>query len=231
MGIKIKGKTGGLFEIEIQLQSSYSDIRSSIQQKLSRNKAFFNGAGAKILITGKTLSDTQKSDLRSMFQTDYDITNVSFNDEGEKAEEPANNRSVAVKRAANSDDHENDNINLVSKNYFNAKSIFVTHTLRSGQRIECEGDVVVLGDVNDGAEVIAGGSIAVMGSLRGLAHAGAMGRRDVVVAANALMPKQLRISGKIAIFPDNKQSDIPEVAEYKQGSVVIRPLKLQTRER
>ena len=63
--------------------------------------------------------------------------------------------------------------------------------------------------VNDGAEIIAGGSIAVMGTLRGLAHAGATGRSDVVVAANALHPKQLRISGKIAMFPDDKGGDTP----------------------
>jgi septum site-determining protein MinC len=226
MGIKIKGKTGGLFEIEIQSQSSYSDIRDAIEQKLSKNKDFFSGADAKVLLSGMTFSDVQKKDLRRMFHMDYDITNVSFSDDAEATIEK---RSVTIKRLTNNDDHNYDYINLVSRNYFNAKSIFVTHTLRSGQRIECEGDVVVLGDVNDGAEVIAGGSIAVMGSLRGLVHAGAMGRSDVVIAANALTPKQLRISGKIAMFPENKQSDVPEVAEYKQGSVVIRPLKPQTR--
>lgn len=228
MGIKIKGKTGGLFEIEIQPLSSYSDIRDAIQQKLAKNKDFFSGADAKVLISGKTLSDVQKKDLRRLFQMDYAITDVSFSDE---AGEPVEKRSVTIKRVTNNDRRGSDYVNLVSRNFFNAKSIFLTHTLRSGQRIECEGDVVVLGDVNDGAEVIAGGSIAVMGSLRGLVHAGAMGRSDVVVAANALMPKQLRISGKIAIFPENKPSDAPEIAEYKQGSIVIRPLKPQTKER
>jgi septum site-determining protein MinC len=118
-------------------------------------------------------------------------------------------------------------VDLVSREYFKARSIFVSHTLRSGQRVECEGDIVVLGDVNDGAEVIAGGSIAVMGTLRGLAHAGAMGRSDVVVAASELKPKQLRISGKIAMFPEEQASGIPEIAEYSKGSIVIRPLKPQ----
>jgi septum site-determining protein MinC len=227
MGIKIKGKTGGLFEIEIQPLSSYSDIREAIQQKLAKNKYFFNGAGAKILISGKALSQVQKKDLRRLFQMDYDITDVTFADDGK---EPEEKRRVVIKRVKNNAEPCGDYAHLVSRNFFNAKSIFVTHTLRSGQRIECEGDVVILGDVNDGAEVIAGGSIAVMGSLRGLVHAGATGRSDVVVAANALMPKQMRISGKIAIFPENKTAEVPEVAEYKHGSVVIRPLRPQTRE-
>jgi septum site-determining protein MinC len=64
-----------------------------------------------------------------------------------------------------------------------------------------------------------------MGVLRGLAHAGATGRSDVVVAANELKPKQLRISGKIAMFPEGTASGMPEIAEYRQGSVMIRSLK------
>ena len=90
---------------------------------------------------------------------------------------------------------------------------------------------MILGDVNVGAEVIAGGSVAVMGTLRGLVHAGANGRNDVVVAANTLLPGQLRISGKIAVFPEDKQALVPEIAEFKEGSVVIRPLKAQRTKR
>lgn len=226
MGIRIKGKSDGLFEIEIQKQSSYSDVKEDIRQKLSRNKGFFTGAGAKAMISGKVLSDAQKKDLRDMFSVDYGIVNVSFGDDEDTPDE--NPAREAAARLPMQD--ENSDAALVSKNYFNAKSIFISHTLRSGQRVECEGDVVVLGDVNDGAEVIAGGSIAVMGAIRGLVHAGATGRSDVVVAANALKPKQLRISGKIAMFPEEKQADGPEVAEFKQGSIVIKSLRPQRNE-
>ena len=226
MGIKIKGKTGGVFEIEIQLQSTYPDVREAIQQKLSKNKDFFTGAGAKVLFSGKVLSDAQRKDLKCLFRMDYGITDVAFSDE---MGEPIEKANVSVKHSNAQVNNAGNRIKAVSKDYFNAKSVFISHTLRSGQRIECEGDVVVLGDVNDGAEVIAGGSIAVMGVLRGLVHAGAMGRSDVVVAANTLIPKQLRISGRIAIFPENKESGEPEIAEYKHGSVVIRALKPQKR--
>lgn len=229
MAIKIKGKTDGVFEIDIQSQSSYAELRTAIQQKLSRNKDFFIGADAKIIFTGRPISDAQKKDLRRMLNMDYDIINVSFGDETEK---PLESRNIGVKHSLEQQSEDSgEAINLVSKNYFNAKSIFISSTVRSGQRIECEGDIVVLGDVNDGAEVIAGGSVAVMGNLRGLVHAGAMGRSDVVVAANALMPKQLRISGKIAVFPEGKDADVPEVAEFKQGTVVIRPLRPQQKKK
>lgn len=219
MGITIKGKPGGLFEIEVAPLSSYTDIRDALREKLDKNKDFFTGAGAKLLFSGRLMTKAQKQDLKRMLHMDYDIDDVSFQDERE-----AMPQETPIKRDAAMTAIEN-RVDLVSKEYFKAKSIFISHTLRSGQRVECEGDIVVLGDVNDGAEVIAGGSIAVLGVLRGLAHAGAMGRSDVVVAANELKPKQLRISGKIAMFPEGQASGTPEIAEYKQGSVVIRPLK------
>ncbi len=161
-----------------------------------------------------------------MLAMDYDIYDVTFS--GAMSEVDTQVEVRQAKPIEESDKGSAD-VNLISKNYFNAKSVFVSHTLRSGQRVECAGDVVVLGDVNIGAEVIAGGSIAVMGTLRGLVHAGATGRSDVVVAANALLPGQLRISGKIAVFPEGKVSPGPEIAEFKQGSVMVRLLKSQTR--
>lgn len=224
MGITIKGKNDGGFEIEMKSTSSYREIKQDIKEKLSKNKHFFIGSEAKIYLSGKLLTNAQKIDLKRLLEMDYNIFNVDFSDDMQDSIP-----SVSLRHSKHNDDKIDykRRVSLVSKDHFNAKSIFVSHTLRSGQRIECEGDVVVLGDVNDGAEVVAGGSVAVMGVLRGLVHAGATGRNDVVVAANALRPKQLRISGKIAIFPDEDGEDIAKIAEYKEGSILIRPLKPQ----
>ena len=223
MSITIKGKSGGVLEIAMQPLASYADIRQSISEKLAKNRDFFTGADVKVRFSGKVLSAAQKKELRRMLFMDYDIKNVTFADE-----EPEGLQEVGTATTGEAPAESPNRVSLVSKDYFNAKSIFISHTLRSGQRVECEGDIVVLGDVNDGAEVIAGGSIAVMGALRGLAHAGATGRQDVVVAAQVLGPKQLRISGKIATLPD-RPADVPEVAEYKDGTIVIRRLKPEKR--
>ena len=159
---------------------------------------------------------------------DYALEDVQYEDyEKEKPEENPIFRSVIrqeEKIAAKLEEKASNKTKLVSTDYFNAQSIFVSHTMRSGQRIECEGDIVVLGDVNPGAELIAGGSIAVMGTLRGLAHAGATGRKDVVISAFRLSPMQLRISSKVAVFPDNEDLSFPVLAELKDGSIVIRPI-------
>jgi septum site-determining protein MinC len=224
MGITIKGKPGGLFEIEIAPLSSYKEIRDALKEKLDKNKDFFTGAGAKLLFSGRAMTRAQKQDIKRMLHMDYDVDEVTFEDEREALPQETI-EATQVMRADNAAATIENRVDLISREYFRAKSIFVSHTLRSGQRVECEGDIVVLGDVNDGAEVIAGGSIAVMGVLRGLAHAGATGRSDVVVAANDLKPKQLRISGKIAMFPEGQAAGVPEIAEYSKGSIVIRPLK------
>ncbi len=224
MGIRIKGKSDGVLEIMMQPSSTYDEIKLAIGDKLNKHKGFFSGSEAKVIFRGKAFSTPQRKELKQLLHEQYGIANVSF------GEEVLVSTVVPKKQASEPIGAEEPNrVTLVSKEYFDAKSVFVAHTLRSGQRIECEGDIVVLGDINDGAEVIAGGSIAVMGTLRGLAHAGAMGRADVVVAANVLTPKQLRISGKIAVFPADAGGEGPKIAEYKQGSIVIRPLKPQSR--
>ncbi len=100
-------------------------------------------------------------------------------------------------------------------------------TLRSGQRIDHDGNVVVIGDVNPGAEIRATGDIAVMGALRGLAHAGANGNVEVSVIAFRLAPTQLRIADTIGRPPENSDSSAkePEVARLKDGMIIVEPLE------
>lgn len=70
-------------------------------------------------------------------------------------------------------------------------------SLRSGQKIEVEGSIVIFGDVNSGAEVMATENIVILGTLRGLAHAGARGNMQAIIAANTLDAVQLRIANII----------------------------------
>jgi len=70
--------------------------------------------------------------------------------------------------------------------------------LRSGQIVEFPGDVVVIGDVNPGAEVRAAGNVIVLGELRGIAWAGYPGNKDAVIVALKMKPQQLRIANIFA---------------------------------
>jgi septum site-determining protein MinC len=103
------------------------------------------------------------------------------------------------------------------------QTILIQRTIRSGQRVFHPGNVVVLGDVNPGGEIVAGGNIIVMGTFRGVAHAGATGDKRSVVAALRLEPSQLRIAGYITRAPEGDFSALkqPEIARVQDGVVVI----------
>jgi septum site-determining protein MinC len=103
---------------------------------------------------------------------------------------------------------------------------FYRGTVRSGQLISYEGNLVVIGDVNPGGEVVATGNIIVMGSLRGMVHAGADGNKEAIVVAFNLQPMQLRIADVITRSPDEKElkntfTFIPELAYVKDDIVYI----------
>ena len=100
------------------------------------------------------------------------------------------------------------------------EAVFIQRTLRSGYNLTCHGHVSVLGDVNPGAEIIAGGNIIVWGRLRGLVHAGAEGDESAIVCSLDLMPTQLRIAGHIAITPKRRGKPQPEIAYVKDNQVV-----------
>jgi len=107
------------------------------------------------------------------------------------------------------------------------RTLFITRHLRSGQRVSYAGNVVVLGDVNPGAEIVATGHIMVMGTLRGLAHAGCKGDERAIVTALKLSPTQLRIATHITHAPENQNPVSvlqPEVALFKDNRVVIEKL-------
>jgi len=94
-------------------------------------------------------------------------------------------------------------------------------TLRSGQQLRHPGSIAVLGDVNPGAEVVAGGDIIVWGKLRGTVHAGAMGNDNAIVCALNLAPTQLRIAQYIARSPEGRRrKPTPEVARVRNGQIV-----------
>lgn len=106
-----------------------------------------------------------------------------------------------------------------------SNAILIKKTLRSGQSISYNGDVVIIGDVNAGAEVIAEGDIIVLGALRGLAHAGAMGNRDAIICALEFSPVQIRIADVIARSPEQVTiSPVPEIARIKDNNIIIESL-------
>jgi septum site-determining protein MinC len=108
------------------------------------------------------------------------------------------------------------------------QALYLRQTVRSGQMVRHDGTILIAGDVNPGAEVVATGDIIVFGNLRGLAHAGAAGDGEAQIIAVNLRPTQIRIAGFTARSPDQGAPPLskhPEVARVQDGEIHITPLK------
>lgn len=102
-------------------------------------------------------------------------------------------------------------------------AVLVHRTMRSGFKVVFKGHVVVLGDVNPGAEIIASGCVIIWGHCRGTVHAGAEGDDKAVVCALDLSPMQLRIASSIATTPQVNENPLPEIARVKDGQIIADP--------
>ena len=107
-----------------------------------------------------------------------------------------------------------------------AETVITPRTVRSGGRIVSGGSLVVLGDVNAGAELIAEGDVIVTGVLRGVAHAGSGGNESAVIYAERILAPQLRIAGALAQGDPSGEASSGkrhEVAVLQDGAIVVRP--------
>jgi len=104
------------------------------------------------------------------------------------------------------------------------QTLVITRTLRGGQEVIHNGSVIIMGDVNPGAKVIAGGDIVVHGACRGIVHAGVSGNTQATITADKLLATQIRIADLIARAPDHlDKPECVETARIQDGIVVIGP--------
>lgn len=203
--ITLKSTKEGL-EFWIKDANSYSEIKKELSNTLGANRDFYAGTHLPANFFGWEFTDLQKRELSAFLNREYGIFHVNFSDDAAPAEQPDSSAAIEAEGEPVA---------------YHAGSLFLPRTIRSGQRIECQGDLVIVGDVNPGSELVATGNIAVFGKLRGLAHAGATGREDVMIVANYLVPQQIRIGGKIAIIPGNRRIEGPEVVKILDGKIVV----------
>jgi len=112
-------------------------------------------------------------------------------------------------------------------------TLYIRRTLRSGQSINSDGNIVVIGDVHPGAEIVAAGDITVWGILGGIAHAGAEGNRYARIRALKMHAIQLRIADIFSRRPDSanipyiQKTDTftPEEASIRKTQIVIQRIK------
>lgn len=201
--VAFKGSKEGI-SIYFNRECEYVKLRQQLIMKLEGAKCFFNGAKV-ISIQGKLLTEEEKDEIKEIIHSRFGMIMVEKDEEIKKKEMQASKR--------------------IFKGIEEGDTKFIRATIRSGQRIKFKGNMVIIGDVNPGGEVVAEGNILVMGALRGLAHAGSSGNEKAFVAAFSLQPTQLRIADVIGRSPDNEPIKPmgPELALIKKGAVVIEP--------
>lgn len=156
------------------------------------------------MFTGKEFDEGERHELVGFISQRIHVGNVEFNIPTEKEE---------VKMDA------------VAYNPDEGMTKFIKGTVRNGQRIDYQGNVIIMGDVNPGAEIVAGGNIIVLGNLRGMAHAGVSGDKEAIVIALYLQPTQLRIGNIITRSPEDEteKPHYPEIAYVKGNNLFIEP--------
>ena len=214
--IEVKGIKNGLL-IELSGEE-WDEQENALISHIDANEAFFKGAKLVLDVGERSLNSTQLSSLRGKL-SDRDIKLKAILSSSLVTERASQDLGLEIKIDQSSPQEEQKAIDSMLDG---DEAVFLERTLRSGHKVSYPGHIVVLGDVNPGAELIAGGNIIVWGRLRGVAHAGAGGDTSAVVCSLDLSPTQLRISDKISVSPPRKGKPRPEIAYLEDGQVTAR---------
>lgn len=215
--IQIKGTRDGLL---ITLNGAkWSELAEAFVKNVDEREGFFKGARVVLDVGTHDLRVAELSSLRDKL-SDRGIALWAVLSESAVTERTAQNLGLATRL---SKPHQIRLWEEEEEEVPEDAAKWVKGPIRSGGRIDYKGNVVVLGDVNPGAEIIASGSVIVWGRLRGVVHAGAEGDEEAVVCALELSPTQLRIAGGIAVSPKKMGKSIPEIARLMDGNLLAEP--------
>jgi septum site-determining protein MinC len=201
----------------------WNHLLAELEKRLNKTAAFFKGARVALQVGSRTLSTAEIEAVRDLLARNA-ITLWAVVSESPETQEAARQLELdtvlpshAPEKAESADE--------LSAEFSDLPALLVRRTLRSGQALRHAGHVVLIGDVNPGAEVVAGGDVVVWGKLRGIVHAGAMGDESHVVCALELAPTQLRIGSLVTRSPDEKRRRRvrPEMAFVSRGQIVVEP--------
>jgi len=180
--------------IKLSDNAEQMEIMAALNKKLPELKKLYKDEKTPIKVTGKILKNKEIDEIQNLIKSKIDVE-IDF-------DMPKSLGLYSIKKT-------------FEKEIAMSETKFHRGSLRSGQKMEVEGSLVILGDVNSGAEVIASDNIVVLGALRGLAHAGAKGNRQAIIAAGLVDTVQIRIANIV------KEIDRDEEPMHKQAYVSV----------
>src|SRR5579864_133559 len=216
-GIGIKGIKEGLLLTIKPDGGEWSEITARLADRIDQQPAFFKGARVALDVGSRPVRphelETLKAQLSRRNLTLWAV--VSNSETTHSAAQHIGLETALIPQHGQLEAPE------IDPQEPSSPGVMIDHTLRNGRSVRSTGHVVVLGDVNPGAEIVATGNVVVWGKLRGRVHAGANGDESAVVCALDLMPMQLRIAGYIPTAPDERRHRArPEMAAIRNGRIV-----------
>ncbi len=186
--------------VKIEDNATKEDIINELNSKITELAKLYKDEKTPIRVTGKILSEDELQEIKKNIIEHLDVT-VSF-------DTPTSLGLHSIIRS-------------YKEKIDNSETLYHTGSLRSGQRLEADGSIVIIGDVNAGAEVIARDNIIVQGALRGLAHAGAKGNKGAIITAGQLDAVQIRISNIVREIDKNEELSVQRAFICVKGNNII----------
>ena len=202
--VQIKGIRDGLLASFID--ASWDEQRLALLTQIDDRPAFFQGARLAMDVGTQALKVNDLVDLRDHL-SERGISLWAVVSESPTTEHTSQLLGFATRISKPRPEENKQFIDISDET-----ALFVNKTVRSGTRIEFPGNVVVIGDVNPGAEIVADGSVIVWGRVRGMIHAGARGDKSAFICALDLSATQLRIADEVSAALKPQKDPQPEVA-------------------
>ncbi|HIW41605.1 MAG TPA: septum formation inhibitor [Candidatus Mediterraneibacter vanvlietii] len=208
--VTIRSSKYGL-DIELDPEVGFDVLLKELMSKFRDSARFFKDATMALSFSGRSLSRSDEDRILKLIQDNTRINILCIIERNEKDE--LMYKSIIDRVLADSGRREGQ---------------VYRGTLRRGQILESEGDIVILGDVELGACVVADGSVIIVGNLYGSVSAGASGDSASYVVAVSMQPKQLRIAGIEAkrqiIYQESLSIKGPKIAVVEGRHIYLDPL-------
>lgn len=203
--VQIKGIRDGL--LASFSDASWEDQCVALISQIDERPAFFQGARLAMDVGSQVLKVNDLVDLRDRL-SERNVVLWAVVSESPTTEKTSQLLGLATRISKPRPEERKQFAEIVS----NDTALFITKTLRSGTRVEYPGHIVIFGDINPGAEVVAEGNVIVWGRVRGMIHAGAKGNRSSFICALDLSANQLRIADEVSAMLKPQKDPKPEIA-------------------
>ncbi len=195
--VNIKGSNSGLIFTFNNLEASFAELCAALEEKLLTSGDFF--INAEYIIADSDVFSPEEIAVIERIMDKYHM---------QKTEQLKHNVQEERREDTTYQAHGGD-------------TVMIMRGVRSGQKLNIRGNAVIMGDINPGGEIIASGSIIVMGTCRGLLHAGAEGDKNAYIVAYVLASRQLRIAEHVATLPEELKETPLKVAIIQDDSIFI----------